>query len=161
MDYHFGQKNGSHFSTVTHPKHSSKVRYKEDQPLLHRAMQTISLTTAYFTKPRCFKNSWLYLSHFPPAQTGGLEEASCLDPPDNWSHSGVSSSPYSHSGAFNGSSHHDYLLLWSIMFQDMTQGPPDTYHLPGMTPGEHQGADAQHQFRCYSRHPITTDQCGG
>lgn len=31
------------------------------------------------------------------------------------------------------------------MFQDMTQDPSGTY-LPGMTPGEHEGADANTSF---------------
>lgn len=52
-------------------------------------------------------------------------------------------------------------LLWSSMFQDTTQGPAGNYHLPGMTPQEHRGADAQRQFRCYCKRPTTTDQSGG
>lgn len=50
---------GIHFSAVTHPKHSSKVRYKEHPSVMlaEGYADRISITTAYFIKPRCFKNS--------------------------------------------------------------------------------------------------------
>lgn len=152
MDYHFGQKNVSHSVQWLSLSTAARQRWKALIALAQGYTDCISLTMAYFTKPKCFKNSWSYISYCPPVQTDIPGEVSCLHPPD----SGLSSCPFSCGGISNDPSHHYCHLLGSSMFQDTTQGPPGT----GMIPGEYPGANAQHQFQCYSKHPITTDQFG-